>query len=160
MKMQPRISFSVDSLLGRKTNEVDIKSDCLTGGLTELQDGDTRHGDHDNTQPTQDKLDTANDPNDSSQHYAVKEESESESELNVEEDEEDEVEEEESQSSSPHSSPGRPLAPAALHRHPLPPGLAGLQDLIRPPWTPPHLPFPSLHNTLFDKGGPLSRKKK
>jgi len=149
--MQPRISFSVDSLLGRKTNEVDIKSDCLTGGLTELQDGDTRHGDHDNTQPTQDKLDTANDPNDSRQHYAVKEESESESELNVEEDEEDEVEEEESQSSSPHSSPGRPLAPPALHRHPLPPGLAGLQDLIRPPWAPPHLPFPSLQNNLFNK---------
>ena len=35
MKMQPRFSFSVDSLLGRKTNESDIKSDCL-GGFTKI----------------------------------------------------------------------------------------------------------------------------
>ena len=40
MKMQPRFSFSVDSLLGRKTNEVDIKSDCL-GGFTQI-DSDHR----------------------------------------------------------------------------------------------------------------------
>ena len=33
--MQPRFSFSVDSLLGRKTNEADIKSECL--GYTELE---------------------------------------------------------------------------------------------------------------------------
>ena len=39
MKMQPRFSFSVDSLLGRKTNESDIKSDCL-GGFTKI------HTDH------------------------------------------------------------------------------------------------------------------
>ena len=38
MKMQPRFSFSVDSLLGRKTNESDIKSECL-GGYTDLQEG-------------------------------------------------------------------------------------------------------------------------
>lgn len=43
--MQPRFSFSVDSLLGRKTNEVDIKSECL-GGFTDLtadRDRDHRH---------------------------------------------------------------------------------------------------------------------
>ena len=42
MKMQPRFSFSVDSLLGRKTNEVDIKSECL-GGFTDLTDRDQDH---------------------------------------------------------------------------------------------------------------------
>ena len=41
MKMQPRFSFSVDSLLGRKTNESDIKSECL-GGYTDLHEGDPR----------------------------------------------------------------------------------------------------------------------
>jgi len=85
--MQPRFSFSVDSLLGRKTNEVDIKSECL-GGFTDLQDEDHReseqHVDHDN-ETREDRLDTENDSHDSTQHY-IKEESESDSELNVDED--------------------------------------------------------------------------
>ena len=42
MKMQPRFSFSVDSLLGRKTNEADIKSECL-GGFTQITDTKSDH---------------------------------------------------------------------------------------------------------------------
>lgn len=43
MKMQPRFSFSVDSLLGRKTNGADIKSECLGGSFTRLDTEDRSH---------------------------------------------------------------------------------------------------------------------
>jgi len=126
MKMQPRFSFSVDSLLGRKTNEADIKSECFTDLHQEgRREGD--HVDHDREDVRGDKLETGND---SSSH--LKEESEeSESELNVDDDEEDEEEEEDS---SPLASP-HPLLPTPLMAGARPsfPGLAGLQELMRPP---------------------------
>ena len=151
--MQPRFSFSVDSLLGRKTNEADIKSECLSG-FTDLHDEDHResehHVDHDN-EPSEDRLDMENDPHDSTQHY-VKEESESDSELNVDED--DDIAEQDEEDPSPESSP-RPLIPTPLlaGRPPFP-GLAGLQDLIRPPWAqgPLSVPFSGVSPSMFDKG--------
>ena len=137
--MQPRFSFSVDSLLGRKTNEADIKSECL-GGFTDLHSGDHReseqHVDHDN-ESREDRLDTENDSHDSTQHY-VKEESESDSELNVDDD--DDIAERDDEDRSPETSP-RPLLAPLLGRPPFP-GLPGLPDFIRPPWSQGTLPVP------------------
>lgn len=175
-EMQPRFSFSVDSLLGRKTNEADIKSECL--GYTELEEragniilhliniptffdlirrlifnflenfdiffwsGD--HVDHDREDVRDDKLETVNEVNDSHESSShLKEETESESELNVDDDDDE--------SSSPLSSP-RPLLPAPLlpgARPPFP-GLAGLQDLMRP--VHPMASFPGMPHSMFDKG--------
>jgi len=143
--MQPRFSFSVDSLLGRKTNEADIKSECL-GGYTDLQGSPGDHVDHDREDVRDDKLETVNDVDDSHESSShLKEESESESELNVDDDDDDD------EDSSPLSSP-RPLLPPPLlagGRPPFP-GLAGLQELMRPP-LPPLPAFPGMPNSMFDK---------
>lgn len=138
--MQPRFSFSVDSLLGRKTNEADIKSECL--GYTELE-GTGDHVDHDREDVRDDKLETVNEVNDSHESSShLKEETESESELNVDDDDDE--------SSSPLSSPRPLLAPPLLPgaRPPFP-GLAGLQDLMRP--VHPMASFPGMPHSMFDK---------
>ena len=151
--MQPRFSFSVDSLLGRKTNEVDIKSECL-GGFTDLHDEDHResehHVDHDK-ETREDRLDTENDSHDSMQHY-VKEESESDSELNVDDD--DDIAERDEEDQSPQSSPNPFIPTPLMASRPPFPGLAGLHDLMRPPWAqgPLSVPFSGLHTSIFDKG--------
>jgi len=160
MKMQPRFSFSVDSLLGRKTNEVDIKSDCL-GGFTQI-DSDHRSTE---THVDQDRDDAGGDNQKESHNHShesvsnnttVKEESESDNELNVDEDDdEDDIAYREDEDGSPHSSP-RPLMPTPLLAGARPPfpGLAGLQDLMRPGWppgAPPLQPFPGMPTSIFDK---------
>jgi len=166
--MQPRFSFSVDSLLGRKTNEVDIKSECL-GGFTDLtadRDRDHRHTedhvDHDRSDVGDDSHETGhNHSHDSVNNTTMKEESESDSELNVDEDdEEDDIADRDDEEVSPESSP-RPLIPTPLLAGARPPfpGFVGLQDLIRPsfphgPGVTPGAPlpsFPGMPNSLFDK---------
>ena len=146
MKMQPRISFSVDSLLGRKTSEADIKP------FTDLEDlGNTKLGDTNENSATETDRNNDNDHYDSSR---VKEElSESEGELNVEDEYDDEDE-------SPRRSPASPFSPAS---HPLMPtpllGRAafpsGLPGLLRPPWAqnPMQLQMAAgLNPAFFNKG--------
>lgn len=133
--MQPRLSFSVDSLLGRKTTERDVKSGTI-GAFTDLAPRHTaageersRNGNDWNNAYT----DNGNDDNgvDNDNGYdTIKEENESgsESELCVDDEE---------RSSSPEgladrSSPPEMSTPAIVPR-PLPHPMSGL---IRPGWPP------------------------
>ena len=147
MKMQPRISFSVDSLLGRKTTETDIKPRILHSAFTELEDTqedrraeEDRRRDEEDRRRAEDDMRRRMEDKDESKDD-IKEETESEDDLCVDDEDEDE---------NQTSSPSPPI-----HPHPIMPtpllgrGMHGLANLLRPGW-PGHLPF--ANQSLFDKG--------
>ena len=147
MKMQSRISFSVDSLLGRKTTETDIKPRILHSVFTELEDKqEDRRAEEDRRRDEEDRLRAEDEmrrrmeDKDESKDD-IKEETESEDDLCVDDEDEDE---------NQTSSPSPPI-----HPHPIMPtpllgrGMPGLANLLRPGW-PGHLPF--TNQSLFDKG--------
>ena len=171
MKMQPRISFSVDSLLGRKTSyrkpeDEPITSSSFSTDLTEIRGGEEREEEeeeegHTGHQDTRLGGDPHYVGHDSSRHLVKEEESEEEEEeedLNVEDEDEDEE--------LSHPLPALPLhLPLALRHpghHPPPPLLlpSPPHSLLRPLYPP--LSSASLHPfsrgfnpALFDKGDPL-----
>ena len=179
MKMQPRISFSVDSLLGRKT----YKKPAVDEGITDLKKecGEVRRGENQDRRSEDDARYVVG--HDSSgrlpQRGESEEEEEEEDDLNVDDDEEEEEEDgdEEDDKERLQLPLHHPLhLPLPLpHHHHAPQGLpptshhqllsslspsSPSSPLLRPPFPPHHLPpssprlpfVPGFNPAMFDKG--------
>ena len=187
MKMQPRISFSVDSLLGRKTT---YKKPSVEEGITDLKKEEKDEGECGQEGPGENQDRRSEDDaryvvgHDSSGRLPLRGESEEEGEeeeeddLNVDEDDEEEEGEDEEDDKErlrlplhhplhlplplalPHHAQGvPPTSPHQLLSSPSSP-------LLRPPFPPPphlspsspRLPFvPGFNPAIFDKGACCSK---
>ena len=160
MKIQPRISFSVDSLLGRKTTE--IKPRILESSFTDLQDQQDHLQDHRREAEEIRRREEVEEIRRREEGAEIrrreevekirrreeetkedfKEESESEDDLCVDDEDEDH-----------NSSPSPPLRPHPIMPRPLlGHGMSGLAGLLRPGSWPGHLNLPFSNQSLFDKG--------
>ena len=179
MKMQPRISFSVDSLLGRKT----YKKPAVGEGITDLKkeeeeegrDEEKRERDHHPSENQDRRLedDASYVGHDSSGRLpergeSEEEEEEEEDDLNVDDDDEEEDEDEEDDKERLQLPLHHPLhlplpLPHLQHAQGLPPTpnhqlLSSLSSssppspLLRPPFPPPHHLSPSSPRLPFVPG--------